>query len=65
MKAANLKAFKGPFGEAHIYASYTLMFMIMLHIFFVVRAEVRDGGGLISAMFTGKKILSGNPVDTE
>ena len=64
-KMASLKAFKGPFGEVHIYASYTLMFMIVLHIFFVVRAEIREGGSLISAMFTGKKILSSNPVDLE
>jgi Ni/Fe-hydrogenase 1 B-type cytochrome subunit len=41
------------------------MFMIVLHIFFVVRAEVREGGSLITTMFTGKKILSGKPVDSE
>ena len=64
-KVKNLKAFKGPFGTVHIYTSYVLMFMIVLHIFFVVRAEIREGGSLISAMFTGKKILSGKPVDIE
>ena len=64
-KVKNLKAFKGPFGTVHIYTSYVLMFMIVLHIFFVVRAEIREGGSLVSAMFTGKKILSGKPVDIE
>jgi cytochrome b len=64
-KVKNLKAFKDPFGTIHIYTSYVLMFMIVLHIFFVVRAEIREGGSLISAMFTGKKILSGKPVDIE
>ncbi len=64
-KVKNLKAFKGPFGTIHIYTSYVLMLMIVLHIFFVVRAEIREGGSLISAMFTGKKILSGKPVDIE
>ena len=64
-KAASLKAFKGPFGKIHIYSSYVLMFMIVLHITFVVRAETREGGSLISAMFTGKKILSGKPEDAE
>jgi len=64
-KVDQLKAFKGPFGEVHIYSSYVLMFMIVLHIFFVVRTDIRQGGSLISAMFTGKKILSGKPVDTE
>jgi cytochrome b len=62
-KVASLKTFKGPFGKIHIYCSYALMFMIVLHIFFVVRAEIREGGSLITAMFTGKKILTKKPVD--
>ena len=64
-KVKNLKAFKGPFGTVHIYTSYVLMFMIVLHIIFVVRAEIKEGSSLISAMFTGKKILSGKPEDIE
>lgn len=64
-KAAKLKAFKGPFGKIHIYCSYVLMFMIVLHIFFVVRVEIKEGGGLITAMFTGKKVLTKKPVDTD
>ncbi len=64
-KVSSLKAFKGPFGKVHLYSSYILMFMIVLHIFFVVRAEVKEGGSLISAMFTGKKILTKKPVDTD
>jgi len=64
-KAANLKAFKKPFGVVHIYSSYVLMFMIVLHIFFVVRVEITEGGSLITAMFTGKKILTKKPVDIE
>ncbi len=64
-KAAKLKAFKGPFGKVHIYTSYVLMFMIVLHIFFVVRTEIREGGGLISAMFTGKKVLTRKPADLD
>jgi len=58
-----LKAFKGPIGEVHIYAAYTLMFIILLHIFFVIRTEVTQGGGIISAMFTGKKVTDKKPVD--
>ncbi|RKZ66936.1 MAG: cytochrome b/b6 domain-containing protein [Gammaproteobacteria bacterium] len=64
-KAASLKAFKGPFGKVHLYGSYVLMLMIVLHIFFVVRTEIREGGSLITAMFTGKKILEKKPVDLE
>ncbi len=64
-KVKNLKAFKKPFGKIHIYTSYVLMFMIVLHIFFVVRVEIREGGSLITAMFTGKKILKKKPVDLD
>ena len=64
-KVKNLKTFKGPFGTVHIYTSYVLMFMIVLHIFFVVRTEIREGGSLITAMFTGKKILTKKPVDLD
>jgi len=44
-KMAELKAFKGPFGEVHIYTSYFLMFLILLHIFAVVHVEITEGGG--------------------
>jgi len=64
-KAKELKAFKGPYGKIHKYAAYTLMFMILLHIFFVVMTEVREGGGIVSAMFTGKKVLKKKPVDID
>lgn len=64
-KAASLKAFKSPFGKIHLYSSYVLMFMIVLHIFFVVRVEIKEGGSLVTAMFTGKKILTKKPVDLD
>ena len=64
-KAEQLKSFKKPFGVVHLYTAYTLMFMIMLHVFFVIRVEVKEGGGLISAMFTGKKVLKSKPVDLD
>ncbi|MGB5179897.1 MAG: cytochrome b/b6 domain-containing protein [Gammaproteobacteria bacterium] len=64
-RAGRLKAFKEPFGIIHLYTAFTLMFLIVVHIFAVVFVEVREGGGLISAMFTGNKVLSGKPVDDE
>ena len=60
---AELKAFKGPFGEVHVYTSYFLMFLILLHIFVVARTEIREGGSLVSAMFSGKKTLLKEPED--
>ena len=53
-----LKAFKKPFGTVHIYTAYFLMFLIVMHIGAVIHVEVRQGGGIISAMFTGKKLLN-------
>ena len=64
-KTDRLKAFKKPFGLIHIYTSFILMFIIVVHIAAVVYTEVREGGGIISAMFTGRKVLSGKPVDDE
>jgi cytochrome b len=62
-RMAELKAFKGPFGQVHKYAAYTLMVIILIHIVFVVRAELTEGGGIISAMFTGNKVTDRPPVD--
>ena len=39
------------------------MFLIIVHIAAVVFTEVREGGSIISAMFSGRKVLSGKPVD--
>jgi len=64
-KVNNLKVFKSPFGKVHKYSAYALMFIITIHIFFVVLTEIREGGGLITAMFTGKKLLSKKPADLD
>ena len=58
-----LGSFKEPFGEVHIYTSYFLMFLILLHIFAVARAEITEGGSLVSAMISGRKTLSKEPED--
>jgi len=58
-----LKAFKGPFGKVHFYMAYALLAIILLHIFAVVRAEISEGGSLVSAMFSGRKTLENKPED--
>ena len=62
-KYAKLRAFKGPFGTVHIYGAYLLWFLILVHLFNVIRADARGHGTLISAMFSGKKHLPRPPVD--
>jgi cytochrome b len=60
-----LKEFKKPFGLVHIYTSYFLMFLVAAHIGAVFFAEIREGNGLVSAMLSGRKVISGNPVDDD
>jgi cytochrome b len=55
--------FKSPFGMVHLYSAYTLVALILLHIFTVVWVEVRNQGSLISSIFSGRKIFSGPPED--
>jgi cytochrome b len=62
-KMKELSAFKGPFGEVHIYTSYFLMLLIFLHIFAVAHVEITEGGGLVSAMISGRKTLRKEPED--
>jgi cytochrome b len=64
-KMASLEAFKSPFGTIHLYAVYTLMFLIFIHIVAVVRAEVKEGDRLISSMFGGKKMMTEKPQDEQ
>ena len=58
-----MREFRKPFITIHYYGFYTLLGLIVLHILAVVITELREGGNLISAMFSGKKILSKPPAD--
>ena len=42
---------------------YLLAVTVVIHIAGVIVTELREGGGLTSAMFTGRKVISGKPVD--
>ena len=35
----------------------------MIHITGVIVTELREGGGIVSAMFTGRKVLDREPPD--
>ncbi len=60
-----MRAFRSPFITTHYYAFYLLVAMIVVHIVAVVITETREGGTLVSAMFTGRKIVSGVPLDLD
>lgn len=60
---AAMRSFRGPVITTHYYGFYVLLALAFIHIVAVVVTELREGGNLITAMFTGKKILSVPPAD--
>ena len=58
-----MRAFRKPFITVHEFTFYLLLGLIVLHILAVVITELREGGNLTSAMFTGKKVLDKEPAD--
>lgn len=59
----SMRAFRKPFAVAHYYCFYATVFMVVLHIAGVVMTELKEGGNIVSAMFSGKKTLTGKPAD--
>lgn len=59
----DMRSFRRPFILIHLYTYYALLVVGALHILGVVGTEIRDGGTMISATFTGRKILAERPVD--
>lgn len=59
----SMRAMRKPFAAAHLYGFYVLIALVVLHVAAVIITEIREGGSITSAMFTGKKILRERPVD--
>ena len=62
---AAMRDFRGPIVSIHYYGFYTLLAMVLVHVMAVVVTESRAGGNLVSAMFSGKKVLSEPPADRQ
>ena len=60
-----MRAFRSPYITLHVYGFYAICVMVFVHILAVIRTEIKQGGGLISAMITGKKVLPKDPVDLD
>jgi cytochrome b len=60
---AEMRAFRSPFITVHLYAFWCLAALIVLHVAAVIITEIHEGGDLISAMISGRKMLSKPPVD--
>jgi len=61
----SMRSFRKPFITLHYYTFYLLVTVIILHILGVVFTELRERNGIISAMFTGKKVFDSKPVDSD
>jgi cytochrome b len=59
----SMRAFRKPFITIHYYGFYTLLVVSVIHIVAVVVTELREGGNLVSAMFSGKKVLGRSLAD--
>lgn len=59
----DMRAFRSNFILTHVNNFYVILSLVVLHIIAVVWTENRHGGGIISAMFTGRKTLSETPED--
>ncbi len=60
---AAMRSVREPIVTVHYYGFYVLLALTLIHVVAVVATELREGGNLITAMFTGKKILSVPPAD--
>lgn len=60
-----MRDFRKPFITTHYYVFYALLAAILLHLLGVVISELRERNGLVSAMFTGKKVFKEKPVDAD
>lgn len=59
----SMRDLRAPFVEIHEITFYLIAIAVVLHVVAVVVTEIHEGGGIISAMFTGRKILTKKPPD--
>ena len=58
-----MRSFRSVFLTIHFWNFYALLAVIAIHITGVVVTELREGGGIVSAMFTGRKVFDREPRD--
>ena len=61
----HMRDFRAPFVRVHEFGFYALALLVVLHVAAVVVTELKEGGSIISAMFTGRKILDERPRDAD
>lgn len=58
-----MRAFRKPFIQIHETVYYPLILFIFVHIIAAIVTDVKEKNGIISAMFTGRKVFDKEPVD--
>lgn len=58
-----MRDMRAPVAEAHQFIYFVLLGLIALHVFAVVLTELKHGGNIISAMFSGRKTFANTPAD--
>jgi len=58
-----MRAFRSPIVQVHENNFFLLLALIAMHIIVALVTELREGGTIISAMVTGKKVLDEPPED--
>ena len=58
-----MRSFRSPFVTVYYWTFYAPLFLIAVHIIGVLVTELREGGSIVSAMFTGRKVFDQAPVD--
>ncbi|PHS69970.1 MAG: cytochrome B [Methylophaga sp.] len=61
----DMRNFRKGFVTTHYYVFYALLAAIILHLLGVIMSELRERNGLVSAMFTGKKVFTNKPFDAD
>jgi len=60
-----MRAFRSPIVATHENTFFILLVLIAIHVAAAVYSELKEGGGIISAMFTGHKVSARTPVDVD
>jgi cytochrome b len=60
---ADMRAFRSPVVTVHEFNFFVLITMVVIHIAAAVIVEFKEGGAIVSSMFTGRKIHTRLPED--
>lgn len=58
-----MRSFRSPYVTIHYWVFNALLIAALIHVVGVVVTELREGGGIVSAMLTGQKVFNRKPVD--